>query len=116
MSIFLIITFIVFCISTSVQLFYYLYLFPSIIFKPEKQSISTNDEPVSIIIAAKNEAENLEKNLPKILNQNFNEFEIIIVLDQCTDNSLEILEKFQAENKNLKILKTQTPNIGKKHA
>ena len=116
MSIFLIIIFIVFCISTSVQLFYYLYLFPSVIFKKENLSASTNDEPVSIIIAAKNETENLEKNLPKILNQNFNEFEVIVVLDQCTDNSLEILEKFQAENKNLKILKTQTPNIGKKHA
>lgn len=116
MSTFLIISLIVFCIATSIQLFYYLYLFPSIFFKQNNKPNFIYNEAVSIIIAAKNQAHNLEKHLNKIINQDFKEFEIILVLDQCTDNSLKILRKIQEKNKILKIIQTENPNIGKKHA
>ena len=37
--------------------------------------------PVSVIICAKNEAENLKKNIPAILNQEYPNFEVILIND-----------------------------------
>ena len=45
--------------------------------------------PVSVIICAKDEAENLKKNLSKILAQKYPEFEVIVVNDGSIDGSLE---------------------------
>ena len=38
---------------------------------------------VSVIVYAQNDAENLVKYLPKILNQAYPEFEVIVVNDRC---------------------------------
>ena len=51
--------------------------------------------PVSVIIAAKNEAENLQKFLPGILEQDFPEFEVIVVNDGSKDHTGQILESFK---------------------
>jgi len=57
---------------------------------------------VSIIIAARNEEENLKKYLPAILNQRYeNEFEVIVVLDSCIDNSKRVVLDFQRQYDNL---------------
>jgi len=53
---------------------------------------------VSLVIAARNEAHNLEKLLNSIFNQSYTNFEVIVVNDRSDDNSLEILEKFKLEN------------------
>ena len=78
-----------FLFAVIIQLFYYLYFYSRIAFhKPDKL---TNDiEPVSIIICAKNEAENLEKFLPSILSQDFAQFEVIVVND-CSMDDTEML-------------------------
>ena len=70
-------------------MFYYLYFYSRIAFhKPNKL---TNDvEPVSIIICAKNEAENLEKFLPLVLEQDFLKYEVIVVND-CSMDGTEML-------------------------
>jgi cellulose synthase/poly-beta-1,6-N-acetylglucosamine synthase-like glycosyltransferase len=51
---------------------------------------------VSIVVPARNEAENLAKLLPVLLNQNYSgpKIEIIIVNDHSTDNTSEILAKY----------------------
>lgn len=53
---------------------------------------------ISIIIAARNEEEHLKKLIPKLLNQYYPQFEIIIGLDRCTDQSKMVLESFQGSN------------------
>ncbi|NJL75851.1 MAG: glycosyltransferase [Saprospiraceae bacterium] len=52
-------------------------------------------QPVSIIICAKNEAENLKKNLPHILNQNYPFFEVIVVNDNSSDETEKIILEFK---------------------
>ncbi len=47
--------------------------------------------PVSVIIAAKNEAQNLEKFLPEILEQDYPNFEVVVVDDGSTDDTTLIL-------------------------
>ncbi|MCD8166004.1 MAG: glycosyltransferase [Bacteroides sp.] len=47
--------------------------------------------PVSVIICAKNESHNLHENLPSILEQDYPEFEVIVINDGSTDESEELL-------------------------
>ncbi|MEO9475222.1 MAG: glycosyltransferase [Cyclobacteriaceae bacterium] len=58
----------------------------------------------SIIICAHNEAENLKKNIPLILMQDYAEFEVLVVLDRCTDNSFDILSNIYEHDPRLKVI------------
>jgi poly-beta-1,6-N-acetyl-D-glucosamine synthase len=94
--------FIVFCTVAAVQLYYYLwfYLAPAIFRQPEK---SNKLPPVSVIICARNEAENLMNFLPPVLEQDYPEFEVIVVNDCSEDNSDDVLGKFLEKYPNLRI-------------
>ncbi len=92
------------------QLFYYLYFFIRVPFQKSKAEHS-NLPAVSVIIAARNEAENLKKNLPSILNQDYPDFEVIVVNDRSWDKSKDILTEFSQNNSNLKIV--NNPDFGK---
>lgn len=63
---------------------------------------------ISIIIAAKNELENLKKNLPYFLNLNYEKYEIIIVVNNSNDDSYGFLLS-QKNHKLNPILLEQTP-------
>ena len=49
--------------------------------------------PISVVIAARNEARNLEQNLPHVLCQPYPGFEVIVILDRCTDESEQVVRK-----------------------
>jgi len=59
---------------------------------------------ISVIIAVRNEAENIQKCVESIIAQNYDRrlFEIIVVDDFSTDNTLAIIQKIHTEN--IKIL------------
>jgi glycosyltransferase involved in cell wall biosynthesis len=58
--------------------------------------------PVSIVICAKNEDENLTEFLPGILTQDYPEFEVIVVNDCSFDNTETVIDEFGKIFKNLK--------------
>ena len=58
---------------------------------------------VSIIVPIYNSSKYLNKCLDSILNQTYNNIEIILINDGSTDNSLDIIEKYQEKNKNISI-------------
>jgi cellulose synthase/poly-beta-1,6-N-acetylglucosamine synthase-like glycosyltransferase len=60
--------------------------------------------PISIIIAARNESDNLYDNLPFILTQDYPEFEVIIVNNQSVDDSAWLLKALCIQHKNLKVV------------
>lgn len=62
---------------------------------------------VSVIVCAKNEAENLKRFIPAILKQNYSHFEIIIINDASTDNTLEVIENFQKMDPRVKVVNVQ---------
>jgi len=100
-NLFLIIVFSLLCLATAVQLFYYLYFYLSVhTFKPQENK---NQPPVSIIICARNEAENLGNFLPSVLEQDYPDYEVIVVNDCSEDNSYDILGEFILKYPNLKI-------------
>ncbi len=85
-----------------VQLFYYLFIFR----KPYRyllinnsnalEKLSDKDYPgISIIITAKNEAENLRSNLPLFLKQDYPKFQVVVVNNASTDNTDEVLNELR---------------------
>lgn len=60
--------------------------------------------PVSVIICAKNEAANLQEFIPSILNQNYPNFEIILINDASTDTTLEVMKNFAAEDTRVRLV------------
>ena len=77
-------------INLSILLGYSIYFFSRLTFFKSK-ALSFN-KPISIIICAQNEADNLKKFLPKILEQDYLEFEVVVVNDQSKDGTAAILK------------------------
>jgi len=94
--------FITFCIIVGIQIFFYLFLFGAFSFSKVKNGIATSF-PVSIVICAKNEEVNLQKFLPKIASQKYTSFEIILVDDASSDNSLSVMLDFKKNFSSNKI-------------
>ncbi len=108
--------FAVFCIMAFAQFLFLILVFSRLAFHKQKPSES-NLEGVSILIAARNESENLFKNLPFILNQDYPEFEVIVINHQSLDDSKYILDAYSREHKNLKVIsleRSQHLKYGKK--
>lgn len=76
--------------------------------------------PITLIIAARNEAENLQRFLPAVLRQDYpGEWEVIVALDRCTDESAAVVSGFQGQNPRLRMVVIDAlPGgwTGKKHA
>lgn len=95
---------VIFALSTLIQLGYYVGVFSRLaFFTIKKGNAIAPVEPVSIIIAARNEYKNLEKNLPSILNQDYPNYEVIVVNDCSWDDSQKLLEYYQEQYPHLKI-------------
>ncbi len=59
--------------------------------------------PVSVIICARNEGDNLQRFLPLVLEQNYADYEVIIVNDGSCDDTEEIIKELQKVYHNLYI-------------
>lgn len=107
-----------FLTSLVVQLFYYLFFFARLAFyKPE--DVKRSSLPVSVIICAWNEEENLKKNLQVILEQDYPEFEVIVVNDHSRDETELLLHAWQKRFAHLRVINLTAENAnmrGKKFA
>jgi len=99
---FLLTFFIVFGLSFLIQVFYYLYYFlaPARFRPPD---IPQKNAPVSVIICARNEEENLRNFLPAVLEQDYPDFEVVVVNDCSEDDSYNILGEYLKKFPNLKV-------------
>ena len=88
---------------TAIQIIYYL-VFSTFLFHNQKDQRKTYDIPVSVIICAKNEADNLKNFLPSIINQEHSDFEIVLINDASSDETSTIMHAFKKENSNIKII------------
>lgn len=74
--------------------------------KSDEAKQSRYDSPqegVSVIITVNNNEELIAKNLPKFLNQNFPNFEVIVVDEASDDGSVDALNILSSQYPNLKI-------------
>lgn len=93
----------VFGLASLIQLFHYWYFYSRFAFYRPRPG-TDNTEPVSIVIAAHNEAYNLEKNLPLVLEQDYPEYEVIVVNDGSHDETEEVLTVLAQKYTHLKVV------------
>ena len=66
--------------------------------------MKTVDSPiVSVIMPVYNEESWLHQSIPSILNQTFEDFELIIINDASTDNSLEIIKHYIKQDSRIRL-------------
>ena len=85
------------------QVAFYIFFFGKFAFIKQQQIVQKNP-PISVIICAKNEAENLKKFLPSIINQDYPDFEIVLINDASNDSTLKVMKRFEKEYQNIKIV------------
>ncbi len=89
-------------VNSLVLLYYYFGVFSKLAFyKPQTGKASL--APVSVVIAARNEQENLKTYLPSILEQDYPDFEVIVVNDCSWDESQAWLEEYQKTQPRLRV-------------
>ncbi len=90
----------------AIQLFYYLVVFKKFAFSKVAKN-NPKKIPVSVIVCAKNEEENISKFVPILAEQDYPDFEIILIDDASSDNTLELLEGFEKQYANIRLVKVE---------
>ncbi len=109
---------VVFVIAAAIQIFFYFYFYLRVAAYRQKD-LGISLPPVSVIIAARNEYDNLLAHLPSILEQDYPNFEVVVVNDGSWDETQDVLEEFKKKYANLKIVQrpdNETHHGGKKLA
>jgi len=109
---------VLFCLAFFIHLLFYLLVYSRFAFNTKKPGTgSHNYPPVSVVLCAKNEENFLKKNLQYILEQNYPEYEVIVVNDCSTDGTQNVLDEYQKKFpklRNLLIYEDKVYKHGKK--
>lgn len=91
------------------------YILPAFAMQKDKGHKPKTDQPaVSVIIACRNELQNLKSNLQFIINQQYPQFEIIIADDNSTDGTSDYIAELAKTFPNIKLVENK--ESGKKSA
>lgn len=91
-------------VALLIQLYYYLGIYIRVaLLKKNKKENSSFSTPISVVICARNEENNIENFLPTILEQDYPNFEVVVVNDCSSDNSEFVLERLQKKYSNLRV-------------
>ena len=93
----------IFAIVVLINICFYLF-FSKFALNEEPESSIGNDFPVSVIVCAKNESENLLQYIPHLLDQDYPDYELILVNDNSSDDSLEIMEEYAKDDTRIKVV------------
>lgn len=92
-----------FLLAFLVQMFYYLRYYLTAGRSGSHDAAGSHRMPVSVVICARNEAANLRRYLPAVLQQKHNNFEVVVVNDSSEDDSDIVLSELKAQYPHLKI-------------
>lgn len=70
--------------------------------------IANKERPVSVIVCAHDEEENLRQLIPLLLEQDYCQFEVIVVEDRCNDNTFDYLREAAANDSRLKMVRVES--------
>ena len=94
--------FYIFLVATVIQLLYHVLIFIRIWFYKEPEHI--NYKPVSVVVSSKNQLNHIRSNLIHFLNQDYPEFEIIVINDASSDGTDDYLEELEKKYGHLKVV------------
>ncbi len=101
------ISFYAFAITAIILIFYYGIFISRMAFARVKHSSNKeliHPHPVSVVICAKNEYQNLKNNIPKLLEQDYPDYEVILVNDFSQDDSYYLLKSYQEKYQNFRVI------------
>ena len=107
------------CAITLIQVIFYTGFFSRVAFYTRKPRTQSQQHPVSVVICARDEDENLARNLPGVLVQSYpSTSEVVVVNDNSVDDSKYILQELKKTFKSLNVIElTQEAKLinGKKY-
>jgi glycosyltransferase involved in cell wall biosynthesis len=90
------IVFYAFAVVIGIQILYLLIFFSRVAFYKPKKRTRNQQHPVSVIVCARDEDENLARNLPALLVQHYpSTYEVVAVNDNSVDDSKYILQELK---------------------
>lgn len=99
--------------SVLLQLIYQAFIFSRLAFYKQEKKIDSYPDPqgVSVVVCARNELENLQKLIPALLNQQYGQFELIVVDDRSNDECYDFLLFESFKHDNMKLVRVnEIPN------
>jgi cellulose synthase/poly-beta-1,6-N-acetylglucosamine synthase-like glycosyltransferase len=97
-----------FALTTVIQLVYYWGLFFRLAFyKAGNKDTSHHKPPVSVVIAARNEYYNLKDLLPVILEQDYPDYEVVVVNHASEDDTSLLLKELKGRYDHLKVVEIE---------
>ena len=72
-----------------IQSCYHLGLYRNLYLQSKKSKPETDTPPLSVIIVAKDAASELHRNLPSILEQDYPDYEVIVIYDRADKDECE---------------------------
>ena len=78
------------------------------------QSVKHEGLPlISVVMPVFNSEQYLEESIKSVLEQTYDNFELLIINDGSTDNSNLIIKKYQSHDKRITILKQENKGVNK---
>ncbi len=100
------IIFCAFVVIAILQIVYYLGVFGKFSFaKP--QTITPKRLSVSVIVCAKNDAAKVKELVPVLANQNYPNFELVLIDNASSDETLDVFEEFEKQYANIRLVKVE---------
>lgn len=91
---------------TAIQFCYYIFVFGKFSFAKE-QKITPKRIPISVIVCAKNEEDNVARFIPLLAEQDYPDYEIILINDASSDTTLDIFEEFEKQYAHVRIVNVE---------
>src|SRR5687768_1523080 len=98
---------ILFLIAIGIQLVY-LFVFLITFRRKQSQVYQVGQVPVSVVVCAHDEAENLRELIPQLLSQDYGQFEVIVVNDRSNDSTFDYLLAETKKEPRLKMVNVKT--------
>lgn len=92
-----------------IQFFWLFFFYIRVVTHKDKKNMQKTP-PVSVIIVARNEEDNLFELLPSVLMQDYTDFEVVVVNHQSVDNTASILKAYQEKYSHLKVINIERNN------
>lgn len=97
--------FILFVVIAVVQLIYYFIVYGKFAFHHKKNALSLREIPLSVVIVVRDNASQILQTLPKFLEQQYPNYEIVIVNDRSPDEqSVFAIKEYQKRFSNVKFI------------
>ncbi len=100
-----------FLLMVLIQLVYFWFFFSRLAFLKQQSHAGAGQPPVSVVLTASNQYEALSKNLPLLFEQDYPDFEVVVVNDNSDDDTDELLKTFAGKFPALRVVElTQSLN------